>query len=221
MIHSRIKRLHTKEDTATKQKTIRSQNTISEKDCGDLTKINRQRKHEGLIEVSQGSNCFRIEIVWKGNAVVSRRKERARRFYKVGCSKVKLEQEGKVSCGKVCKEGCWRVRCEQKICGARWVELEVALAVGVRRELTGGGAGIPLDKTDKACRWSELEMMTSKENAVASLSKVDPSPFLQHFSTFPLRIYCSVVYWQSCGGGAGIRKQATFLNVRSQWGTLR
>ena len=28
--------------------TIRSQHTISEKDCRDLTKINRQRKHEGF-----------------------------------------------------------------------------------------------------------------------------------------------------------------------------
>jgi len=56
-------------------------------------------------------------------------------------------------------------------------------------------------------------MMASKENAAASLGKVDPSPVLQHFSTFFLRMYCSVVYWQSCGGGAGIRKQATFLHV--------
>ena len=48
MIHSRIKWLHTEEDTTTKHKTIRSQNTISEKDCRDLTKINRQRKHEGF-----------------------------------------------------------------------------------------------------------------------------------------------------------------------------
>jgi len=55
--------------------------------------------------------------------------------------------------------------------------------------------------------------MANKENAVASLGKVDPSPLLQHFSTFSLRMCCSVVYWQSCGGGAGIRKQATFLNV--------
>jgi len=55
--------------------------------------------------------------------------------------------------------------------------------------------------------------MASKENAAASLDKVDQSPLLQHFSTFSLRMYCSVVYWQSYGGGAGIRKQATFLNV--------
>jgi len=47
----------------------------------------------------------------------------------------------------------------------------------------------------------------------ASLGKVDPSPLLQHFSTFSLRMYCSVAYWQSCGGGAGTRKQATFLHV--------
>jgi len=37
--------------------------------------------------------------------------------------------------------------------------------------------------------------MASKENAAASLGKVDPSPLLQHFSTFFLRMYCSVAYW--------------------------
>jgi len=88
-----------------------------------------------LTEVSWRSNC--VEIIWKGNAVVFRRKERARRFYEVGCSKVKLEQEGEGSCGKVCEEGLpkvklkqereesWdgRVGCEQKIHGARWVEV--------------------------------------------------------------------------------------------------
>ena len=36
--------------------------------------------------------------------------------------------------------------------------------------------------------------MVSKENAAASLGKVDPSPLLQQFSTFSLRMYCSVVY---------------------------
>ena len=55
--------------------------------------------------------------------------------------------------------------------------------------------------------------MASKENSAASLGKVDPGPVLQHFSTFSLRRYCSVVYWQSCGGSAGIRKQVTFLHV--------
>ena len=164
-----------------------------------------------LTEVSRRSNC--VEIVWKGDAVVSRRIERARRFYKVGCSKVRLEQEGKVSCGKVCEElwrssrakgqtgagrgrvlgrvceeGCWRVRCEQKARGARWVELEVVLAVWVWGEWAGGGTGIPSDETDEVCRWSKLEMMASKENAVASLGKVDPRPLLQHFSTFSLRM---------------------------------
>jgi len=46
MTHSTIKWLHTEEDTTTRQKIIRSQNTISEKDCKDLTIINRQKKHE-------------------------------------------------------------------------------------------------------------------------------------------------------------------------------
>ena len=48
MIHSRIKWLHTKEDTTTRQKIIRSQNTISEKDFRDLRKISRHRKYEGF-----------------------------------------------------------------------------------------------------------------------------------------------------------------------------
>ena len=49
-----------------------------------------------LTEVSRRSNS--VEIVRKGNAVVYRRKERARRFYEVGCVKVKFEQEGEVKC---------------------------------------------------------------------------------------------------------------------------
>ena len=110
MIHSRIKRLHTQEDTTTKQKTICSQNTISEKDCRDLTKINRQRKHEGFDR----SLPNYVKIVRKGNGVVSRRKERARRFYEVGCAKVKLEQEGEVSCGKVCEGGLPKIKLEQE-----------------------------------------------------------------------------------------------------------
>jgi len=56
-------------------------------------------------------------------------------------------------------------------------------------------------------------MMASKGNAAASLGKVDKSPLLQHFSTFFPRMYSSFVYWQSCGGGASIRKQATFFDV--------
>jgi len=37
-----------------------------------------------------------------------------------------------VSCGKVCEESAKkvaRVRCEQKISGARWVELELGVGV--------------------------------------------------------------------------------------------
>jgi len=88
-----------------------------------------------VTEVSRRSNC--VEIVRKGNVVVSRRKERARQFYEVGCPKVKLEQEGEVSCGKDCEEGLAKVKlkqegeeslkgrvgCEQKIRGTRWVEV--------------------------------------------------------------------------------------------------
>jgi len=48
------------------------------------------------------------------HAVVSRRKEGARRFYEVGCVKVKLDQEGQVSCGKVCEEGFPKVKLEQE-----------------------------------------------------------------------------------------------------------
>jgi len=64
-----------------------------------------------LTEVSRRSNC--VEIVRKGNEVVSRRKQRARRFYEVRCSQVKLEQEGEVSCGKVCEGGLPKVNLEQ------------------------------------------------------------------------------------------------------------
>jgi len=53
--------------------------------------------------------------------------------------------------------------------------------------------------------------MASNWNAVALLGKV--FCLMQHLSTFSPRMYCSVAYWQSYGGGAGIRKQATFLNV--------
>jgi len=53
--------------------------------------------------------------------------------------------------------------------------------------------------------------MASNLNAVALLGKV--FSLLQHFSKFSPRMYCSVAYWRSYGGGAGIRKQATFLNV--------
>jgi len=65
-----------------------------------------------LAEVSRRSNC--VKIVRKGNAVVSRRKEHARRFYKVGCAKVKLEQEGEVSCEKGCEEGLPKVKMKQE-----------------------------------------------------------------------------------------------------------
>ena len=65
-----------------------------------------------LREVSRRSNC--VEIVRKGCTVVSRRKERARRFYEVGCPKVKLEQDGEGSCGKVCEEGLPKAKLEQE-----------------------------------------------------------------------------------------------------------
>jgi len=37
-----------------------------------------------------------------------------RRFYEVGCVKVKLEQEGKVSGGNVCEEVLPKVKLEQE-----------------------------------------------------------------------------------------------------------
>jgi len=55
-----------------------------------------------LTEVSRRSNC--VEIIRKGGPVVHRREERARWFYKVRCPKVKLEQEGEVSCERVAKK---------------------------------------------------------------------------------------------------------------------
>ena len=99
-----------------------------------------------LREVSRRSNC--VEIVRKGCTVVSRRKERARRFDEVGCPKVKLEQEGEGSCGKVCEEGLPKVKLEQEGEGSAkkvaegsdasrkyvapvGLKLDVALAVGV------------------------------------------------------------------------------------------
>jgi len=72
-------------------------------------------------------------------------------------------------------------------------------------------AGSFLGETDEVCKWSELGTMVSNLNAVALLGKV--FSLLQHFSTFSPRMFCSVAYWQSYGGGAGTRKQATFLNV--------
>ena len=136
MIHSRIKWLHTEEDTTTKQKTIHSQNTRSEKDYRDLTKINRQRKHEGF---DRRSNW--IEIVRKGNGVVSRRKERARRFYEVNRSKVKLEQEVEESWKGSAKKVAEGSDASRKYVARVGLKLEVALAVGVWGERAGGGAG--------------------------------------------------------------------------------
>jgi len=37
-----------------------------------------------------------------------------RRFWEVGCPKVKLEQEGEVSSGDVCGEGLPKVKLEQE-----------------------------------------------------------------------------------------------------------
>ena len=83
------------------------------------------------------SNC--VEIVRKDNAVVSRRKERVLRSRlckgqtRAGRGSVlwkglrRRSSKGKPGIGRgrvlgrVCEEGCWRVRCEQKIRGARWL----------------------------------------------------------------------------------------------------
>jgi len=112
------------------------------------------------IVTKTSSNCF--EIVRKCGAAVAWRKERARQFYVVGCSKVKLEQAGEVSCGKVCEEGLPKVKLEQE--GEKsWegsakkvaegldasrqyvarvgLKLQIALAVGVWGGRAGGGAG--------------------------------------------------------------------------------
>jgi len=63
------------------------------------------------------------------------------------------------------------------------LKFEVALAVGVWGEHAGDGVGNSQDETDEVCRWSELEMMASKENAAALPSRVDPSHVREHFST--------------------------------------
>jgi len=143
MIHSRIKWLHTKEDTTTKQKTIRSQNTISEKDCRDLTKINRQRKHEGCdrslqkVKLCPSRNrltgqCCSLQNKRTREAVLQRRLFKGQT--RAGRGSVLWK-----GLRRICAEGCWRVRCEQKIRGARWVELE--LAVWVWGERAGDCAG--------------------------------------------------------------------------------
>jgi len=59
-------------------------------------------------------------------------------------------------------------------------------------------------------------------NKVTLSPRSKPCPLLQHFSTFSPRMFCSVAHWQSYGGGAGIRKQATFLRLnvgkpQSRW----
>jgi len=82
-----------------------------------------------LTEVSRKSNC--VEIVRKGNAVVSRRKERARRFYEVSCAKVKLEQEGEESREGSAKKVAEGADASRKYVARVGLKLDVALAVGV------------------------------------------------------------------------------------------
>jgi len=137
MIHSRIKWLHTEEDTTAKQKTIRSQNTISEKDCRDLTKINRQRKHEGfdrslpkvkLCRNRPKGQCCSLPKKRTREAVLQSRlskgQTRAGRGSVLWKGLRRRSSKGQPGVGRgrvfgrVCEEGCWRVRCEQKIRGA-------------------------------------------------------------------------------------------------------
>jgi len=68
------------------------------------------------------SNFF--EVVWEGGAVVSQRKERARGVCEEGLTKIKIDQDGKRPCRRVCEEVCWRVRRKQEVgSGACWVEV--------------------------------------------------------------------------------------------------
>jgi len=73
--------------------------------------------------------------------------------------KVKLKQEGEESW-----EG--RVGCEQKIRGARWVEVGCCACYP---GLTQGGL-------EAAREFAKTRHTASKENAAALLVKVDPSP---------------------------------------------
>ena len=145
MIHSRIKWLHTKKDTTTKQKTLRSQDTISEKDCRDLTKINRQRKHEGfdrsLPKVKPWLCPTRNRLKEHCCSLPKKRTREAVLQSRLFKGQTRAGRGSVLWKGlrRICEEGCWRVRCEQKIRGARWVELE--LAVGVWGERAGDGAG--------------------------------------------------------------------------------
>ena len=133
MIHSRIKRLHTEEDTTTKQETIRSQNTISEKDCRDLTQINRQRKHEGFDSLPKVKLCrnrpkgqcsslpkkrTRETVLWSRLCKGQTRAGRKSVWWK--CLR-RSSSKGQTGAGRwrvfgrVCEEGCWRGRCEYEM----------------------------------------------------------------------------------------------------------
>ena len=80
-----------------------------------------------LTEVSRRSNC--VEIVWKGNTVVSWRKERARRFYEVNCSKVNSSRKGK----------CLVERSAKKVFQkSNWSRKGKSLGKGLRRRLLKG-----------------------------------------------------------------------------------
>jgi len=87
MIHSRIKWLHTEEDTTTKQKKIRSHQTISEKNCRDLSTwiITRKRKHEGFDR-----SLPKVKLCW------NRPKERC-------CSRPKKRSREAVLRSRLCK----------------------------------------------------------------------------------------------------------------------
>jgi len=105
-----------------------------------------------------------------------------------------------VSCGKVCEQGLPKVKLEQE--GEEsWEESAKKVAegsdairtyvarVGLKLDVAGlrracwRQRGYSENETDEVCRWSELEMMASMENAAVLNSRVDPSPVREHFST--------------------------------------
>ena len=155
MIHSRIKWLHTEEDTTTKHKTIRSQNTISEKDCRDLSKINRQRKHEGfdrsLPEVKLCRNRLKgqcCSLPKKSTREVVLRSMLFKGQTRVGRgSKCLVERSAK----KVFQRSNWSRKgkshgkegsdASRNYVAHVGLKLDVALPVGVWGGRAGGGAG--------------------------------------------------------------------------------
>ena len=123
MIHSRIKRLHTEEDTTTKTEN----NTLPEHHIwkGLYCSLPKKRTREAVLRsrLCKGqTRAGRGSVLWKG---LLRRSSKGQ----TGAGR------GRVL-GRVCEEGCWRVRCKQQICGARCFWPKVDFSVRENSNLT-------------------------------------------------------------------------------------